>query len=319
MKATFSRRTRDAGLAWFLALIASLPALPVLARETLAEQPPTAPALSNEELFRLLSTQTPQPQREALMQGVIAAAQAGSGWDTFLIGVLFRHGPRHPSQIAPQNLEVARDWLQRCVRTTGCPVLALASRAELEIEAGQPEAAVAWAQAYVYALREIGRRFDGGEPHRLSRGYADELLDMAMRGLVANEGDRPPATLFEALKADYGHDLSRMIEEEVQNGREAQLVESPRIVKAPGRHVRALQTVSCSGLYLLQIAPEGGPVRDMVLVEALPNTRFTLALDKHVRSLVYSAAGSGQGDRSAYVFQPMNYLVSKPVPSHDVD
>ena len=137
----------------------------------LCAQPAAAEPMSPAELEALLANGTDPAARQASMLKLVGLAQSGQGYPAFILGVLYRHGMDHPARLVERDEETARHWLEKCVGSKGCPLLALASLAELELAAGNAKPAMQWAQAWVVLDREHERQSRDRPPRTREEDY----------------------------------------------------------------------------------------------------------------------------------------------------
>lgn len=143
-------RTRSAWLAFAWLLMAGT---------AFAADPSKAPQqLDAPTIETLLEADGEPASRQQALREVVARAQAGEAWAAYLLGVLYRSGMDHPARLVERDPDTARHWLMRCVGSAGCPLLALASLAELELAERQAKPAMQWARAWVVLDRELAER-----------------------------------------------------------------------------------------------------------------------------------------------------------------
>ena len=98
-----------------------------------AATPPATPDGPEPEAMAALLDRDAAPEaRDRAMQQLVASAQAGDGHAAFYLGALYRSGMDHPARRVERDVETARFWLEKCVASQRCPLVALASLAELE-------------------------------------------------------------------------------------------------------------------------------------------------------------------------------------------
>ncbi len=242
-----------------------------------ADVAPAVPAAASQdhelkgaEVEALFSPDADPSVRAEALKRAVKLAMAGDGRAAFDLGVLYRHGPAHPSRAVELNVDTARYWLEKCVESEHCPYIALASLAELELKAGNDKAAMEWAQAWVAVEKALEKKRNSGgrkgsdaySAYLLSRCY--ERLDKRTRSDLATQW-------FGEFVGKRGAQLDRMLDRELKNQREPDERWSEFFLRK-SNHVYTLRPpdVPSMGLFLLRAAPAGGRAESVVLIEALP-------------------------------------------------
>lgn len=297
----------------------------MLSSSCLAQDKPVAtPGLEVEELAVLLTRESPAAERQALMQRLVASAQAGDGDAAFTLGALYRHGMEHPARLVERDPETARYWLEKCVDSARCPLMALASLAELELAAGQAKPAMQWAQAWVILERELDRRVQelAAPPARRASAYQHTAYHAYLIGRCykAMPQVRDPGTLglgwFDELRAARGPQLDRMLfaaldgldSQGTQSGRGPVLeisAENQRSKTMEG-NMPAPQSPAL-GLYLYRGAPQGGRAEALWVIEALPTPRSARGLDLHARGIRMKPYAADPPNQRAYARLPISF------------
>lgn len=181
-----------------------------LASESSAVEPDRAPTLQSTpagaivvrdelkgaEIEALFSPDADKAARAAAIKHAVKLAQAGDGRAAFDLGVLYRHGMDHPARTVERDIETARYWLEKCVESENCPALALASLAELELQAGNGKAAMQWAQAWVAIEKELDKAKKKSGKKAGSDAYAAYLLSRCYERLSKEDRDRDATRWF---------------------------------------------------------------------------------------------------------------------------
>lgn len=319
------RGWRAALCGWALAAALAAP-LPGLCQAPQAAQGLDAPTLET-----LLSADAaPAPRRQAL-QALVASAQGGNGWSAYVLGALYRSGRDHPARLVDRDPDTARHWLTRCIDGTDCPLLALASLAELELAAGNTKPAMQWAQAWVVLDREFSRRAAGesgqaaGGLKALTRtSYHAYLLERCYAAMAGEDDpDARGLAWFNELRAPKGKALDRMLFSALDAGsatgrgfdggmRHTAQNQKQRTLE-PGTAVARQPAL---GVYLYRGRPQGGRAEAVETIEALPypmNAFGLKALARETRMTGYEApAGERRyvvlpvalGQADYYLFDP---------------
>lgn len=258
----------------------------------------------------LLDPDTPDAERATALQAVVALASDGSSDAAFQLGVLYRSGPAHPAKATPRDPDTARHWLERCVAQAGCPLMALAALAELELAEDRPEQAMQWAQASALAEREIGlRRAAKGEAQGnspISHAYHAALLRRVFIAMP-NSGDneaRAGALLRDWL-AEHEQHLLRLIDAELDPPPvppqfrvefDPESTKDLRIPRGP---------VANYALFLLRSTREGGRSDSALMIDGLPSPREAKPLASVARSLRFRSWTPVDGETIRYSIAPM--------------
>lgn len=259
--------------------------------------PRAAASLESAELDRLLSVATGEQERRALMAKLVARAH-GDGHAAFYLGALYRSGMDHPARLFERDLETARHWLQKCVEAAQCPLLALASLAELELAAGNPKAAMQWAQAWVILDREVDRQERADDRYRQTKGapyqhtsYQAYLLKRCYKAMPQTPDQAALGRAwFDELRKARGAQLDRMLFTALQGpaadatGQRLQISAENQRTKRPDPNTPTPPSPALA-LYLYRGAPGGGRPESLQLIEALPTPRGASWLAVQARSV----------------------------------
>lgn len=277
-------------------------------------------ALQASTLETLLSPDADSAARKQGLQALVASAQGGNGWSAYVLGALYRSGRDHPARLVDRDPDTARHWFIRCVESAGCPLLALASLAELELAEGNPEPAMQWAQAWVALDREFTRQV--GEPDRSSptslraltqTSYHAYLVERCYALMPGPEGDkdRRGRAWFDALRVQRGKALDRMLFAAV-DARSAlpggtddglrPMSENQRRRTLDPRAAVARQPAL--GVYLYRGNPRGGQAESVQTIEALPNPMQSFGLKALARETRMTGYDAPAGERR-YVVLPL--------------
>lgn len=238
-----------------------LPASPTTAQNKLA----------GAEIETLFSVDTDPGTRAKVLKRAVELAMAGDGLAAFDLGVLYRHGPDHPSRAVERNVDTARYWLEKCVESENCPDMALASLAELELAAGNDKAATQWAQAWT-ALQKVlddDRRKSGNKAG--SDAYAAYLLSRCYERIESSKRKELIAQWYKEMIDKRGEQLGRMrawqrqdVAQERERWADFFMSKSPKAITLRPPDAPSL------GFFLLRAAPAGGRAEAVILIEALP-------------------------------------------------
>lgn len=283
------------------------------------ELPGAAASLENAELDRLLSVATGGEERRALMAKLVARAQ-GDGHAAFYLGALYRSGMDHPARLVDRDLETARHWLHKCVEAQRCPLLALASLAELELAAGEPKAAMQWAQAWVILEREQDRQQRQGDRYRQTKGapyqHTSYQAYLLKRCYKAMPGTQDQVALgrswFDELRTARGTQLDRMLFTALDVPAAAAAAPRLELSAEKQRTKRADPNTPTPphpvhALYLYRGAPGGGRPESLQLIEALPTplgASWLLVQARSVKMKPYALDASGT---RLYAELPMSF------------
>jgi hypothetical protein len=297
-------------------LLVSALLLPVPASaQTVAE-----PTMQPTELEALLSRDADPDARQASMRKLVALAQSGQGYPAFLLGVLYRHGMDHPARLVERDEETARHWLGKCVDSKGCPLIALASLAELELAAGNAKPAMQWAQAWVVLERELKRQMRTRPLRTRSEEYEYTSYEAYLIGRCykAMPNTRDPSALgmqwFNELRSARGNSLDRMLFDSLDPDSNSAWIggQGVEIAAENQRHkeveASAPQPLSPAlGLYLYRGSPTGGRAENIELVEALPTPLAARGLVQMARSMRTKPYGQGGGSERRYGLLAISY------------
>lgn len=294
-----------------------------------AAPPPDSPSHPEPEILEaLLDRGAPAATRDRAMQQLVASAQAGDGYAAFYLGALYRHGMDHPARRVERDVETARFWLEKCVDAARCPLVALASLAELELAAGNAKPAMQWAQAWVVLDRELDTRTRGQRKHDNTRdapyrhtAYHAYLLDRCYKAASrALDVEAQGRAWFEELARERGKSLDRMLFAALDG---AESVGSRATGGDPGRPRLEITTESqrtkemdpgaripmgpSLGYFLYRGDPAGGRASGIWLIEALPSPGSAVGLQAQARSVRTKPYDIGTGGRFAYAYMPMSF------------
>jgi len=278
-----------------------------------------ADAVEAAELERLLSPETDEQARQLLVARLVAQAQQ-DGRAAFYLGALYRSGMEHPAQLVERDLETARHWLQKCVEAERCPLLALASLAELELAAGEPKAAMQWAQAWVVLERELDRQQRERDKHRQTKGapyqytsYQAYLLERCYKamGNARNKAELGRAW-FEELVRARGTQLDRMLFTALEGpaaapgGQRLEISAEKQRTKVADADTPTPPNPALA-LYLYRGAPGGGRPESLHVIEALPTPLGASWLIVQARSVRIKPYEPGADGVRLYAELPMSF------------
>ena len=229
----------------------------------------------------------------------------------------------HPARRVERDVETARFWLEKCVASERCPLVALASLAELELAAGNAKPAMQWAQAWVVLDREQEKRTRGPRPQDNTRdmsfrntAYQAYLLDRCYKAMAsAKDAEAQGRAWFQELARERGAQLDRMLF--------AMLDGPPASGQEEGRPVLQLATEGqrtkimaddaripigpSLGFFLYRGNPEGGRAEGVWMIEALPNPAGARGLEAQARGLRTRPYAPASDGRRAYAYVPMMF------------
>ncbi len=269
--------------------------------------PPSPERLQGSESEALFAPGADPSKHNAAKKRAIKLALAGDGYAAFELGVLFRHGMDHPARAVERDLDTARSWLERCVKATACPRMALVSLAELELQAGNYRTAMQWAQAWATLDQQL-KKTDSQPPRSGDASYSAYLLTRCFEYLPKQGREDAVAHAFTEFLALHGKHLDRML----AKGRDGQLSELKNwaeFAAAKSNHwVNANRTpkLPSMGLFLLRAAPQGGRAEAVILVEALPSPRAVLGLEGVAMRFESKAYRPGAEGERRYGFLPID-------------
>lgn len=263
---------------------------------------PVAPGyggLEAQELETLLSRDSNLDTRQALLKRLVAQAQEGNGKAAFYLGTFYRSGKDHPARLVDREVDTARYWLEKCVDSQGCPLLALASLAELELAAGDSKAAMQWAQAWVALEREMDSRLRANDPYRQGKyaaykhtSYHAYLLERCYEAMPGKKQDRDTQGLlwFNELRARKGKRLDSMlfatIDESMAPATAADLEISAQNQRSKTVFGDTMQPSGpAMGLYIYKGSPKGGRGEQVRLIEGWPTPMAAHGLDSLAREV----------------------------------
>lgn len=297
-------------------LLVSAFLLPVPALAQTAAEPTMQPM----ELEALLSRDADPDARQASMRKLVALAQSGHGYPAFLLGALYRHGMDHPARLVERDEETARHWLDKCVDSKGCPLIALASLAELELAAGNAKPAMQWAQAWVVLERELKRQMRTRPLRTRDEEYQYTSYEAYLIGRCykAMPNARDPSALgmqwFNELRMARGKSLDQMLFDSLDPDSNSNWIagQGVEIAAENQRHkeleASAPQPLSPAlGLYLYRGSPTGGRAEHIELVEALPTPLAARGLMQVARNIRTRPYGRDEGSPWRYGLMPVSY------------
>lgn len=289
--------------------------------------PPAGPAQgpAPEAMEALLDRSAPQAERNQAMRQLVASAQGGNGHAAFYLAALYRHGMDHPARWVERDVETARFWLEKCVESDRCPLIALASLAELELAAGNVKPAMQWAQAWVVLDREREKRLRGPRPQDNTRdmpyrhtAYHAYLLDRCYKAMSpAKDVEAVGRGWFQELTRTHGARLDRMLFADLDEAPgpdgpghddrpRLQLATESQRTRIMGDDVRTPIGPSL-GLFLYRGNPAGGRAEGVWVIEALPSPVRARGLEAQVRALRMSPYAVPPDGRRAYAYVPMSF------------
>ena len=304
----------------FLLVLALLWPWRVYAQSAAVEPMPPA------ELEALLSVDADPATRQASMLKLVGLAQSGQGYPAFILGALYRHGMDHPARLVERDEETARHWLEKCVESRGCPLLALASLAELELAAGNAKPAMQWAQAWIVLDREHERQ-SRSRPLRTRdeeyqyTSYQAYLIGRCYRIMPkARDASALGKQWFNELRVARGVVLDRLLFDALDPGAawnpagaSTDASGNGLQISAENQHRKEIRpdapqpSSPAMGLYLYRGAPAGGRAENIELIEALPTppaARGLMQLARDLRTKPYEPADNGF---RRYGFVPVSY------------
>lgn len=104
--------------------------------------------LKGQVLATVLDPDAPMALRQESLKELEEAARKREPLALWALGALYRLGPKHPAALLPLDAEQARKFLSNAAARGA--VRAMLSLAELELAAGDAEAAMVWAQLYAH-------------------------------------------------------------------------------------------------------------------------------------------------------------------------
>lgn len=302
---------------------AATPAAPADAAPaaTQAPVPAAVPTLALDDLETLLSLRAAPEARAQMLAQVVALAGKGDGASAYVLGVLYRNGEAHPAHLVPRDLDTARYWLERCLGMPRCPLLALASLAELELSAGNAKPALQWAQGWVALDREFttrareieGRRVRPSQRNR-DTAYHAYLLERCYAAMPSGDRDAIGLSWFNAFRVQWGRVLDRMLFAQLdalqaQDGEEAggltARAENQRrktVLDSP----MDLPVTPALSLFLMRGDPQGGRPESALVLEALPSPNAARGLEALARDFKTAPYPAAAGQRR-YDLIPMSF------------
>ena len=285
---------------WIVLLFVGACVMPLQAR---AENPTSTAAryggLEAQELETLFSRDSDAGARQTLLKRLVAQAQAGNGKAAFYLGAFYRSGKDHPARLVDRDMDTARYWLEKCIESQGCPLLALASLAELGLVAGDSRAAMQWAQAWVALEREVDNRRRVNDPYRKGKyaayqhtSYHAYLLERCYEAMPGKKRDRNAQGLawFNELRARKGRQLDSMlfatIDESMAPAKAAELEISAQNQRSKTVFGDTMQPSGpAMGLYIYRGSPKGGPGEQVRLIDGWPTPMGAHGLDILARAI----------------------------------
>lgn|GEM_PF-2028270 len=281
----------------------------------------SVPGMALADLETLLSVRSVPAAREQLLAQLVALAGKGDGASAFYLGVLYRHGDAHPAHLVERDLDTARYWLEKCLGMTRCPLLALASLAELELSAHNPKPAMQWAQAWIALDREFTARARAASgrtlrPSQLNRdtAYHAYLLERCYAAMPSGDRDAIGLAWFNELRLQRGKVLDRMLFAQIDalqaQGADEDAGLAPR-AENQRRKTRFdspmdLPVTPALTLFLLRGNPQGGRPESSLVIEALPSPSAARGLEALARDFKTAPYPAAAGQRR-YDTVPMSF------------
>lgn len=301
----------------FIIVLGAVWALPVHGSEKNdAQQTPP------DVLETLLDRTAAKPARDLAMQQLVANAQSGDGYSAFYLGALYRHGMDHPARWVERDVETARYWLERCVESSRCPLIALASLAELELAAGNDKPAMQWAQAWVVLDRELENRTRGPRPHQntadapyRNTAYQAYLIGRCYKAMPkVKDPDGLGRSWFDELRKTRGVQLDRMLFAQSEEDASPSAWGSAKVeISAENQREKILAPNSpvpvapSLGLFLYRANPAGGRAEAVSMIEGLPTPASARGLDAPARSLRIKPYALPEDGKRIYGLLPISY------------
>ncbi|MBN6113354.1 hypothetical protein [Xanthomonas bonasiae] len=294
---------------------------PSPAAATSAPVPSAVPTLALEDLQTLLSARSAPAAREQMLAQLVALAGKGDGMSAYVLGVLYRNGEAHPAHLVPREPDTARYWLERCLGMPRCPLLALASLAELELSAGRAKPALQWAQGWVALDREFTTRARAIEgrtlrPSQRNRdtAYHAYLLERCYAAMPAGDRDALGLAWFNEFRGQWGGVLDRMLFAQI-DALQAQSTGEDSGLAARAENQRRktvldspmdLPVTPALSLFLLRGDPQGGRPESALVVEALPSPNAARGLEALAHDFK-TAPYPAQAGQRRYDLMPMSF------------
>lgn len=287
------------GVGIVLVLSAALATQPTLAMETFDTRPACAPYSPAADPFdpsgNLALRQAALVERERNADNLSAVQQWG-------LGALYRLGREHPAALVDQDLAKARHYLEQAA--LGGQVEAFASMAELELAAGAPMEAIAWANVFVNATRVQYRGQGLGYPADLLKRIltalppgSREAQERRIATFMQVQGDkhrarlaRPkPAEPVPACRAAHLDFPTTMLTDQ-QEWFRIQRRKMQKLAHAPAGKV----------MFHLVVDPDGTVASARVL-ETLPTAEAAVAAEGAMYELRFNAIDASAPQREAFL------------------
>jgi hypothetical protein len=280
------------------------------------------PEMAPEALEALLDRDAPKAARDAAMQQLVAHAQAGDGHSAFYLGALYRQGMDHPAQLVERDPETARFWLEKCVESARCPLIALASLAELELAAGNAKPAMQWAQAWVVLDRELENRTRGVKPYQnttdapyRNTAYQAYLIGRVYKAMSkVKDPDALGREWFDELRKARGAQLDRMLFTQLEGEGGSATWNSSKLQMSAENQREKIMTPDARipigpslGLFLYRGNPGGGRAESVFMIEGLPTAASARGLDAQARSFRIKPYALDEDGKRAYALLPISF------------
>lgn len=291
------------GAKWLALLVAvgtSLAATTTVAGEPLV-------TLESTEKMLLLLPDSGEQERASALAKAKSSAQSGNGAAAFVLGALYRSGRDHPARAVARDVDVARDWLERCVDLVDCPAEVLSSLAELELAEGNAKRAMQWAQMASIFEREIDRE----SPNRRDSisGYLPGLLMRVYATLPeATSTNEIIAAWTSELVKERGDELDRMLDSMIKQSKATAAGEGPQFVHSNRTYRQMSRSVPLSdahATYLVDVPAQGGRASQVAMIEGVPTPRDARGLVRVARLLEFDPFTPDEGRASFMVHVPI--------------
>lgn len=293
-------------VAWGLAVVLAASMAPAGAED--ASLPLCAPEDSDAFLF---NPDGDLARRRATLQDWQEQGGRADAFKKLQMGAHFRLGNSHPARLVDADIEKARKLLADAA--LGGQLVAMASSAELELEHGDPMAAMVWGQLYAhYMQRENPSRTRTYQADLILRAYQSlprgEATDREIDSLVLDFLDKHGARIDKALAhedtdADAAKKTCRWANEVYPTRLE---LEGNRVPLAGGAYTTRRHRLHDPGMafFWLEITPSGEVKRAMI-VETLPGPEAGRGLMRSVMKLRFNPVAEDAPLRMALL--PMTF------------
>lgn len=284
-----------------------------------AVAPAVVPTMALDDLQTLLSVRSVPAARAQMLAQLVALAGKGDGTSAYVLGALYRNGEAHPAHLVPRDLDTARYWLERCLGMPRCPLLALASLAELELSAGNAKPALQWAQGWVALDREFtarahemqGRTLRPSQRNR-DTAYHAYLLERCYAAMPLGDRDALGLAWFNEFRVQRGRVLDRLLFAQI-DALQAQTADSGLAARAENQRRKTvldspmdLPVTPALSLFLLRGDPQGGRPEAALVIEALPSPNAARGLEALARDFK-TAPYPAQAGQRRYDMIPMSF------------